>query len=165
MSSDTKLIFPDLMYLEDFNNNFSDYFKAVYAVFESHFVKSNPRYLNSNVYAQKKPEVDGLHRTFYHITHEGEDEQNRQPDFRRMERIRFPKFCIENCPHSDLLVWEKRIGRDDRVHIFNETEGYIVVLTKRKDFYLFWTAFFIEQNHQRRKKVKEYEAYIKTKTA
>jgi hypothetical protein len=165
MSTVEPLVFPDLLYLEDYSGNFTDFFNAVYAIFESHFIKSQPNFQGTRVSAQKFPLVDGIHRTFYHITHEGEDEANRTPDMRRMERIRFPKFCVESVPHDELLVWEKKIGRDDRIHIFNEAEGYIVVLTKRKDYLLFWTAFFIEKEHQRKKKIKEYEAYIKTKTA
>lgn len=78
-----------------------------------------------------------------------------------MERIRFPKFIIKSCPHSELLVWEKRIRRDKRIHILNEEERYLVVLTRRKDYLLFWTAFYIEHNHTLRKKKEEYETYIK----
>lgn len=165
MSSVNNLTFPDLLYLQDYGGNFSSYFKAVYAIFESHFIKSNPLFQGVRVSAQKFPLVDGIHKTFYHITHEGEDEQNRTPDVRRMERIRFPKFCIETAPHKELLVWIKIINGDERVHIFNDQEGFIVVLTKRKDYYLFWTAFFLEKEHTRKKKIKEYEAYIKAKTA
>jgi len=165
MTSSTPLVFPELIYFNDYSGNFQAYFKAVYNVFENDFIKSQPSYEGLKVSAQKHPTVDGIHRTFYHITHEGEDEQNRQPDLRRMERIRFPKFCITNCPHSNLLVWRKTIGRDVRIHILNELERYLVVLTVRKEYLLFWTAFYIEDNHTIRKKIKEYEAYKKTKTA
>ncbi len=165
LTNKEKLIFPDLLYFEDYKGNFQSYFIAVYKIFEQHFIKSSPFYIGVNVYAQKKPLVDGIHRTFYHITHEGEVEEDRHPDIRRMERIRYPKFIIEQSPNDELLVWEKRIGSDQRLHIFNEAEGYIVVLTRRKHFFLFWTAFYIQHNHQKRKKLKEYENYIKAKTA
>ena len=91
--------------------------------------------------------------------------RTQKTDVRRMERIRFPKFCIENCPHAHLLVWENKRGRDERVLIFNEIEGYLIVLTKRTGYYLFWTAYHLQHNHQKRKHIKEYEAYIKAKTA
>ena len=165
MSSVINLVFPDLLYLEDHDGNFDNYFKAVYAVFEQHFIKSQPNFQGTKVSAQKFPLVDGIHRTFYHITHEGEDETNRQPDMRRMERIRFPKFCIESCPHDHLLVWETKRGKDTRVLIFNEIEGYLIVLTQRNGFYLFWTAYFVDQNHRKRKLIAEYQTYIKAKTA
>lgn len=160
-----KLTFPDLILFEDYGGDFKLYFEEVYKIFKNNFIITKPLYKGLRVSAQKHPEVDGIHRTFYHITHEGNIEYDRKPDFRRMERIRFPKFCIENCAHEDFLIWEKTVGRDNRVHMLNEAERYLIVLTERKGFYLFWTAFYIAENHTIRKKKKEYEAYIKAKTA
>ncbi len=165
MSKATTLLFPDLIYFEDYQGNFKNYFDAVYQIFSAHFLKSNPNFEGIRVTAPCYPEVDGLSRTFYHITHQGDDEQNREPDIRRMERIRFPKFKIENHPHAELLVWEKKIRRDTRIHILNIAERYLLVLNKRKNYLLLWTAFYIEHNHSLRKKRKEYETYKKTKTA
>lgn len=159
------LVFPELILFSDFDGNFKSYFDSVYKVFQESFIESQPLFQGLKVSAQKHPEVDGIHRTFYHITHEGEIENARTPDFRRMERIRYPRFCIESLPHNELLVWEKIVGRDNRVHILNEEEKYLIVLTERKGFYLFWTAFYIEENHTIRRKKKEYENYIKAKTA
>ncbi|MDN3723908.1 hypothetical protein QRD02_05905 [Aequorivita sp. SDUM287046] len=165
MSEVEELIFPDLEYFEDYNGNFQNYFQAVYKIFEKDFIKKNTHFQGVRVSAQKFPLVDGIHRTFYHITHEGEDEQNREPDFRRMERIRFPKFCIENCPHEHLLIWKNQRGRDTRILIFNESEGYLTVLTERKDYHLFWTAYYITSNRRKNNLIEEYEAYKKAKTA
>ena len=159
------LNFPELIYLNDFEGNFDAYFKAVYNIFESDFMKSQPNYCGLKVTAPRYPEVDGVSRTFYHITHEGEDEKNRTPNFRRMERIRFPKYLIMNCPHDEILIWEKEIRGDLRTHLLNKEEKYLVVLNKRKDYLMLWTAFYIDQDHTIRKKIKEYEAYIKAKTA
>lgn len=165
MNTAATLTFPNLIELNEFNGNVEDYFSAVYTIFESHFIKSQPSFQGTRVSAQKIPLVDGIHRTFYHMTHEGNIENDRKPDFRRMERIRFPKFCIEACPNSNLLVWKNKRKRDDRILIFNEEEGYLIVLTERKGYNLLWTTYYIEYNHERRKKIKEYEAYIKAKTA
>lgn len=165
MNSVDSLIFPDLIFLEDFNGNFQDYIDNVYEVFKNDFLKTSPTFSGVKVSAPRYPEVDGRSRTFYHITHEGDDEQNRTPDVRRMERIKFPKFKITHYPHPELLVWEKTIGRDTRIHILNEAESYLLVLNKRPDYLMLWTAFYIEHNHTLRKKLKEYETYKKAKTA
>lgn len=159
------LIFPDLITLNQYGNSFSDYIKIVYSVFEDHFIKSKPRYNGQIVSAQAQPAVDNMHKTFYHITHEGEIETNRTPDLRRMERISYLKFMIISCPHKELLVWEKTIGRDNRIHILNEEESYLTVLTERRGYFILWTSFYIERSHTLRKKINEYEEYIKTKTA
>ena len=165
MSKAATLVFPDLIYFEDYKGNFQDYISAVYAVFENDFIRSQPRYEGLKVAVRKYPEVDGLHRTFYHITHEGEDEGNRQPDIRRMERIGYPKFVIEQHRHPEILIWKNRRGNDERTLLFNESENYIVVLTERKNFYLFITAYVVDTTHRKKSLLKEYEAYKKAKTA
>lgn len=165
MDNTQQLIFPELIEANDFGGNFQNYFNAVYAVFENDFIKSQPSYDGLKVSAQKHPEVDGIHRTFYHITHEGEDESSRTPDYRRMERIRYPKFSITNYENDEILIWENKRGKDTRILLFNYAEGYIVILTKREGYYLFWTAYLVQQQHRKKKLLNEYEAYIKAKTA
>ncbi len=165
MSQVASLVFPDLMYLEDYQGNFQAFFNEVYSVFEHDFIKHYPSYEGSRVAVRRYPEMDGLHRTFYHITHEGEEEENRQPDIRRMERIRYPKFVIEQNQHPEILIWKNRRGKDERIIMFNESENYIVVLTERKEFYLFITAYVVDTGHRKRSLLREYEAYKKAETA
>jgi len=165
MIDEKDLVFTNLILFNDYSGDFKSYFQAVYTVFENDFIKSQPKYEGLKVSAQKHPEVYGIHRTFYHITHEGEDEQNREPDIRRMERIRFPKFVIEKNTADEILVWENTRGKDTRLLLFNNTEGYIVILTKRQGYYLFWTAYLVTQQHRKNKLIQEYETYKKAKTA
>ncbi|MGE0930530.1 hypothetical protein [Peijinzhouia sedimentorum] len=165
MSEATELQFPDLEYFEDYNGDFQEYFQAVYKIFESDFIRNHPSFEKQKVVVRKYPLVDGIHKTFYHITHEGHDENERTPDIRRMERIRFPRFVITNKQHPEILLWKNKRGKDERIILFSERENYVVVLTDRKGFFLFITAYFIETNHRKKKLMKEYEAYIKTKTA
>lgn len=160
------LVFPDIIELNEFGGNFQNYFQAVYAIFKNHFIDNNPTFDGIPVYTKKYPLTDGkYHRTFYHVTHEGEDEADRNPDMRRMERIKYPKFIADNNPHAELLVWIEKRKNEDRIHILNMEEGYLLVLAKRKNFLLLWTAFYLEYNHQRRKKLKKYDEYVKAKTA
>ena len=165
MIEEKDLIFPDLIFFNDYAGDFKSYFKAVYAVFETDFIKTKPKYEGLKVTVRKYPEVDGIHRTFYHITHQGEDENNRQPDIRRMERIRYPRFVMVNHTHNQILIWKNKRGKDERIVLFNETENYVVILTDRKEYYMFITAYYIETEHRKRSLLKEYETYIKAKTA
>lgn len=165
MDKKEELVFPDWIEMSDYNGDFDKYLQAVYRIFNKDFIKSHPKFENQTVSVRKYPEVDGMHRTFYHITHQGEDEQNRTPDFRRMERIRYPRFVIDHFQHKDILIWKNKRGKDERTVLFNDAENYIVVLAERKGYYLFITAYLIEKKHRKRKLLKEYEAYKKTKTA
>jgi hypothetical protein len=159
------LVFPDLILLNDYAGDFKSYFNAVYTVFENDFIKTQPKYEGLKVAVRKYPEVDGIHRTFYHITHEGEDENNRQPDIRRMERIRYPRFVMVTHLHNEILIWKNKRGKDERIVLFNETENYVVILTNRTEYYMFITAYYVETEHRKRSLLKEYETYIKAKTA
>jgi rlfB len=157
-----ELIFPELMFLEEYRGEFQLYFDAVYKIFETDFIKTQPNYEKKKVCVRKYPEENGIHRTFYHITHQGEDENNRTPDIRRMERIKFPRFVIENYLHDDILIWKNKRGADERVVLFNEKENYILILSQRKDYYLFITAYVIDKEHRKQKLLKEYKSYIKS---
>jgi hypothetical protein len=165
MSQIAPLTFPELVFLNSYEGNFDSYFNTVYEIFHDHFVHNKPFYNGLRVSAKSYPEVDGIHRTFYHITHEGSDEHNRTPDISRMERIRYPKYMIDSCPHNSLLVWKNTRGRDTRILIFNEENQYLTVLTERPDYYLFWTAYIVDTSHQRRKLIAEYKAFINAETA
>lgn len=163
MNDDMTLQMPPLILLEDYDGNFEQYLEAVYAIFKRDFINSKPTWEGKRVALKKFPMEFGKEHTFYHITHEGHDEETRIPDFRRMERIAFSRVMIDNYAHPQLKVWEKRINNSNRIHILNEEERFLVVLEKRQDYFLLWTAFYIEYDHALRKKLKEYEEYIKSK--
>ena len=43
-------------------------------------------------------------------------------------------------------MWKNVRGKDERIVLFNEIENYIVILTDRGEYYMFITAYYIEQN-------------------
>lgn len=114
---------------------------------------------------KKYPTVAGKEYTFYHFTHNGDIENEREPDLRRMERIGYPKPIIDWSEHEDLKVWRNKRGSKERILLFHEKERYLVVLEDRGTFILPWTAYIVNENHQVRKLMKEYEAYKKAEAA
>lgn len=82
-----------------------------------------------------------------------------------MERLRFPKFVIDNNTHNQILIWKNKRGKDERIVLFNEAENYIVILTDRTEYYMFITAYFVETEHRKKNLLKAYETYKKAKTA
>jgi hypothetical protein len=101
----------------------------------------------------------GKEATFWHIISEGQDEENRIPDFRRCERIRWPKPIIECEADPAIKFWRNRRGREERVCLWLVQENYLVILADRGDYILPWTAYLVEQPHRQRKLQKEYEEY------
>ena len=98
------------------------------------------------------------------MTHKGEDESDREPDLRRCERIPWARPVIENCDKWKLKVWPQERGTKNRICIWLERDAdpdYFVILEVREKYILPWTAFVAEYPHQKKKKKKEYEEYIK----
>lgn len=164
-STITPLVFPDLIHLSAFGGNFTQYFSALFDVFEKEYIKTHPYYDGKRVVTKRYPEEETMHRTFYHLTHSGDDEKNREPNLERMSMILYPKFCIENSSHEEFIVWENERGKDERVLILHLETKYLTVITKRKDYYILTTAYLLDKPHAIRKCLKEYKAYIKAKTA
>ena len=150
---------PDLILMESFGGNWERFFAAVYHIFEQDFVLSKPDFRGKRLGLKRHPEYDGKSATVWHMISMGEVEAEREPDLRRCERIRWPKPVIENSTDPALKVWAEPNGKNQRIHIWFEDEGYQVVLDDRRDYILPWTAFFIEREHQRKKYNKRWQRY------
>jgi len=105
----------------------------------------------------------------WHIIQEGKKEEDRTPDLRRCERIRWPKPIIEHCTESEIKVWENerhtKKGIQTSICIWFEQVEYLIILRKRTGFNLFWTAYPVTEAHRKRKLEKEYQCYLKKQGA
>lgn len=99
---------PTKIYLEEYDGNVIKYFEAVYSIFKNDFVDNKPNFRGIRLGLKKYPLILDKEYTFYHMTHEGDIETERIPDFRRMERIRFPKIMIDKSTHPYLKVWRNQ---------------------------------------------------------
>ena len=151
---------PPLVLLNDHGGDWAAYVEALYAHFRQDFVDSQPLFRGRRLGLKRHPLSQGKEATFWHMTSEGTDEATRTPDLRRCERIRWPRPTIEHADEATVKVWVASRHREDRIHIWLEQDGYLVVLADRGDYLLPWTAFPIEREHTRRKLQKEYEAYV-----
>ena len=154
---------PELIELSQFGGNFKIYLEAVYDIFYNEFVKNKPSFRGARLALKKYPLTDGKEATFWHMTSEGEDEENRIPDFRRLERIKWPSFIINNSEHPYLRVWENKRGNKTNILIMHEHENYVVILRKGNGYLLPWTAYLIEHEWRKKKFLREYEEYVKCK--
>jgi hypothetical protein len=149
-------IFPEILKMENFND-WNDFFSHVYRVFEKDFIETKPLFRGKNISFKRYPEYNEKSATFWHIISEGNEEAERIPCIKRCERINWARPMIENDQHNDLMIWIEKQKGEDRLHLFFEEGKYIVVLNKRRDSWLFWTAFYIKENHQLRKYNKRFE--------
>ncbi len=154
---------PGLIELSDFGGDFNSYLEAVYECFKNDFIINRPQFRGIRLGLKKHPLLNCKEATFWHMTSEGDDESTRVPDLRRMERIKWPSPMIAQSEHPYLKVWENTRGNKTNILIFHEDEDYLVVMRKARDYILPWTAYLVEDNARKRKLLKEYDEYIKSK--
>jgi hypothetical protein len=150
---------PPLVLLGDYGGDWDAYLNAIYAYFKRDFVDSKPAFEGRRLGLKRHPLTHEKEATFWHMIQEGRIEDERTPDLRRCERIRWPRPIIEHADEPAVKVWRNQRGREERVCLWFEDEDYLVVLADRGGYILPWTAYLVEQPHRKRKLQKEYEDY------
>lgn len=148
---------PPLVSLVDYDGDWNRYVDALYEHFCRDFVASAPQYAGQRVRLKRHPVTDGKEATFWHLISEGKEEKSRTPDIRRCERIRWAHPLIECVGTDRVRHWSNARKGETRIVIALPDFSYIVVLSRRKDYMVLWTAYCIEQQHRREKLRKEYE--------
>lgn len=148
---------PELELFSEYGGDWEHYLDAIYQIFCQDFVDSKPLFRGQRLALKRHPVIEGKEATFWHMTSEGSVESERTPDFRRCERIRWPRPIIENEGDPALKIWSEKRGNENRIHLWFEAEAYLVVLAERATYTLPWTAFHIEHQHQRDKYTKRWK--------
>ncbi|WP_295396147.1 hypothetical protein [uncultured Thiodictyon sp.] len=155
---------PPLVLFGEHGGDWDAYLNAIYAYFKQDFVDSQPVFQGRRLGLKRHPQTHGKEATFWHMIQEGAIEEDRTPDFRRCERIRWPRPIIEHDTDPAVKVWRNQRGREERVCLWFEQENYLVILADRGNYVLPWTAYLVEQPHRQRKLLKEYEDYRRSRT-
>ncbi|WP_310827099.1 oxidoreductase [Pseudenterobacter timonensis] len=138
---------PDLL---EFTGEWSLYIEEVYREFQNTFLRSRIRFRGLPVRPRFTPEYDGKEFGFWHLTSEGEKEEERTPDLLRCARIRWIAHMIIHHDNEHLSCWEERRRNDTEIVIWNEREDYVVVLAARRDYWLLKTAYVVNRSGKRR---------------
>lgn len=156
--------------LNDYGGNFERYEEYLYNIFLDDLYNMKIFYSGIPVSLRRNPTFNDKEYSFYHLTckdfdHTG-DEDQRDPDLRRCERIHWIKPTIETdheteCNQDCIYVYNKTVRNKDRIHFLNEKDRYMVVLEKRDEYYLLVTAYYIEYDNTLKRKIKEYEKTLK----
>ncbi|MDR2466700.1 MAG: hypothetical protein LBD35_04830 [Prevotellaceae bacterium] len=150
--------------MEDYGGNYHLYIDAVYAVFERDLIKRRPKFGSHDLHMKFHPLLQNRAYTFYHLTHKGEIESERELDLRRCERIVWVKPTIANVEEWNLKFWRQTRNGKSRIciqlHVEDDAD-YFTILDVRANYVLIWTAFLAEHFHEKKKKEKEYAAWKK----
>jgi len=149
---------PDLI---EFGGDWEIYQEQIYEVFRITICDAALTFQGLKVAIKKHPEYKDKHFSFWHITSEGEREEERTPDLRRCERMGWVKWLITNCEsHPGISYWENKRGSQKHVVIWCEEHKYAVILAKRNGYYLLKTAYVVSDDREKSFK-KERAEYIK----
>lgn len=149
---------PALALFTEYGGDWPRYLDALYGFFEDDFVRSKPVFRGETLALKHHPVVQGKEATFWHIISEGPQEDERLPDLRRCERVRWPRPVIDHADEPVLKVWRNDRHGEERVCLWFEDEEYLVVLARRSGYLLLWTAYPVTKPHRKRKLQKEFSA-------
>ena len=156
---------PDLLLLEDFNGDWNTYVDGLYRIFMTEIARGGLRFRNRIVNCRRQKETFGRWASFWHLTQRGPVEEDRLPDLRRCERIRWVRWTIENaptCPHID--EWQNRRGGETSALLWYREE-YLVVLAERKKHWLLKTAYRTDPSHRGTSRLRrERDNYFRERT-
>lgn len=129
-----------------FHGEWSRYEEELYAVYLETIIQSGLTFRNLPVRAKYAPPTKSKGYTFWHLISEGEREEERVPDPRRCECIRWVAWFIRNAmSHKDLSWWENKRGSNTHIVIWHEKEDFAVVLAQRNGYFLLKTAYRVKQ--------------------
>jgi hypothetical protein len=148
---------PALCPLGDCDGDWAQYAELIYGHFRTDFLTSTTSYQGRPV-GINRTLVHGKEATFWHLISEGKAEDERTPDMRRCERIRWPRQILVEPVGVRVRAWRNKRGGKERVLMATEDFCYLVVLALTTANAFLVTAYYVEEGHRRRKLAKEYEA-------
>lgn len=139
---------PALVLFSDYGGEWQSYLDAIYDYFKQDFVDNKPVFQGRRLGLKRHPLTHGKEATFWHLIQEGAIEEDRTPDFRRCERIRWPRSIIEHDAENTIKIWSNQRRGEQRICLWFEQESYLVILADRGKYILPWTAYLVEQPHR-----------------
>jgi hypothetical protein len=136
--------FPALIGFEAFNGDWGKYESFLYQNFLDNIVKKLS-FAGQPISCKYFEPISGFHRTFWHLITENltnsKIDEDRTPDFRRCERLHWIPHIFENINDNGVSCWISKRKGETKIVIWIEAEDYMIVLTKRKEYYLLTSAY------------------------
>lgn len=137
---------PDLVSFSDFEGDWSAYEIELHRLFISEIARGQLQFRGCPVNCRRQPETGGRWASFWHLVQEGRVEDDRTPDLRRCERIRWVRWVIEKAlVHAEIDEWQNTRGTEINTLLWYREE-YLIVLAKRREFWLLKTAYCTDKS-------------------
>jgi hypothetical protein len=152
---------PDLITLAAFNGDWSAYEDALYEIFMNEIAHGDLTFNGARISCRRIPESENRWASFWHLIQEGKLEDDRTPDLRRCERLRWVTWVIQNAgADASIDVWRNIRKTDANVLLWYQEE-YLVVLSERQGYHLLKTAYCTEQRRRIEQLRRERDAYLR----
>jgi hypothetical protein len=150
---------PDLVLFDAFGGDWAAYENELHRIFMEEIARGGIRFRDWPVNCRRIPEAGGRWASFWHLVQEGCIEDDRTPDLRRCERIRWVRWVIENAAtHAEIDEWQNTRGTEVNTLLWYREE-YLVVLAQRRDYWLLRTAYCTEKSGRIRQLHRERDAF------
>lgn len=145
-------------------NKYRDYEDMLYQMFSEFYANSKLFYNGLEIKLKHYPPEYDERSCFYHLIYENYDEhkteENRVPNPDRCKKLHWIKELICNCvvvPCEHILTWENTRHGKRNVLIYCSDLKYLIVLSKRKGYYLLTTAYPVNTKHREDSLLNEYK--------
>lgn len=154
------VVLPELITLDQYQGDWSSYVEVIYQHYINTIANGKLTYKNLPIRCQFRPLSQGKGFGFWHCISEGIEETVRFPDLRRCERILWIAWVIHQSEHNaHITCWKNKRGSNEHIVLFLEIENYVVILAKRKTYYLLKTAYCV--NSQRKRQLIREREHLK----
>jgi len=137
-------------------------FDMLYGIFERDFVQSPANYRGKKVWFFSEME-DGRLAIFWHLTSRKDNMTGeRLPDFRRSERLHWPRPMLDHIGNAEILAWDYL--EDDgaiKTYVWLRDHDFVVIMKKMPDqTRRLITSYWLEYANTKHKMMKKYEKRI-----
>ncbi len=154
---------PALLPFNAFGGDWNAYETELHRIFMAEIAQGGLHFRGWPVNCCRLPETAGRWASFWHLVQEGRVEDDRTPDLRRCERIRWVRWIIESAgTHPEIDEWQNSRGSETNSLLWYRKE-YLVVLARRRDYWLLKTAYCTEQRGRIAKLQRERDAFLRAR--
>lgn len=131
-----------------FNGEWKTYEDELYAIFISEIAQGELAFRGDRVACRRLPETAGRWSAFWHLVQAGPIEDDRLPDLRRCERLRWVRYVIETWNTNPDIEWWENTRKSEINVLLWLREEYLVILAKRDGYWLLKSAYETTQQNR-----------------
>ena len=115
-------------------NTYAEEIDNLYQIYLSELYNPKITILGKDITCRRNPLDADKHECFWHLITEGN--HDRTPDFKRIRRLHWCAYILNNYTNQEIICWEKLCktskGSQKRIFFWLENEKYMVILGENR---------------------------------